>query len=87
MVAVWNSEPAQKTERPLYKPLELYSNVLASWLQRCGETIIWAILHHKSALLVITAFTKSHCISANSNNHGLESTACYCKLLGLVLSV
>ena len=34
MIAVWNSEPAQKTERPLDKPLEFYSNVLASWLQR-----------------------------------------------------
>ena len=73
MVAVWNSEPAQKTERPLHEPLEFYSNVLASWLRRCGETLhgqFYIIVY--SAMLLITAFTRSHCMSA-------ISTASCCK--------
>jgi len=37
VVAVWYSEPAQETERPLHKPLELYCNVHAFWLHEWGE--------------------------------------------------
>ena len=52
MIAVWNSEPAQKTERPLHKPLEFYSNMLASWLQRWEKHYIY----RQSYITVVDCF-------------------------------